>query len=65
MSGAQGYRLGGDADAFLDAEDEQQRDTARLAANTLIWERAGITYRLESALDRYAALPLARGISRE
>ena len=45
---------------YLDANGNPQPDTARLAANTLLWERDGVTYRLESALDRDAALALAR-----
>jgi hypothetical protein len=64
IDGAAGYWLGGDAHAFmyLDREGRAQRDTARLAANTLVWTRAGVTYRLESSLDRAAAVALARTI---
>ena len=48
---------------YLDADGEPQPDTARLAANTLLWERDGVTYRLESALDRDAALAIARQLT--
>ena len=44
-------------------DGKPQPDTARLAANTLLWERDGVTYRLESALDRDAALALARQLT--
>ena len=57
VDGAAGYWLGDGVHEFfyLDADGEPQPDTARLAANTLLWERDGVTYRLESALDRDAA----------
>lgn len=35
---------------------------ARLAANTLVWESDGVTYRLEAAVDRERALALARSL---
>jgi hypothetical protein len=34
----------------------------RLVGNTVVWERDGVTYRLESALGRDAALRLARSV---
>ena len=35
----------------------------RLAGNTLLWESAGVTYRLEGArLDRQTALAIARSL---
>ena len=63
VDGAAGYWLGNGVHEFfyLDTQGNPQPDTARLAANTLLWERDGVTYRLESALDRDAALALARG----
>ena len=36
--------------------------TARLAGNTLLWTVGDVTYRLESALDRDAAIALAETI---
>ena len=67
VNGDEGYWLAGGEHVFLylDREGEPQEDTARLAANTLLWERDGVTYRLESGLERDAALRLARGIARE
>ena len=65
VDGAAGYWLGDGVHEFfyLDAKGNPQPDTARLAANTLLWERDGVTYRLESALDRDAALVLARQLT--
>lgn len=37
-------------------------DSIRLAANTLLWEEGGITYRIESALDLDAVLAVAAGM---
>ena len=37
-----------------------RRDTTRLAANTLLWEADGVTFRLESSLDRDAAVDAGR-----
>jgi hypothetical protein len=37
-------------------------DSIRLAANTLLWEEGGITYRLESALDLAEALEIAESL---
>lgn len=36
----------------------------RLAGNTLVWSEDGVTYRLESALPRGAALRVAEGLTR-
>jgi len=37
-------------------------ETLRLAANTLVWEHGGVTYRIESALSKADAMRLAAGI---
>ncbi len=65
VAGATGYWLGNGVHEFfyLDADGNPQPDTARLATNTLLWERDGVTYRLESALDRDAGLALARQLT--
>lgn len=39
-------------------------DSIRLAANTLLWEEGGITYRLESALELEETLEVAESMSR-
>jgi hypothetical protein len=45
-----------------DPSGEIQQDRSRLAANTLLWEQGGITYRLESALSREAAVRIAESL---
>jgi hypothetical protein len=47
---------------YTDPEGEAIDDSIRLAANTLIWERNGVGYRLETALGRGAALRIAESI---
>lgn len=56
-----GYWIAGDPHEVVitDAEGEVVHDSARLAANTLVWTEGDITYRLESALDRDEAVELA------
>lgn len=39
-----------------------QMETLRLAANTLVWEHGGVTYRIESALSRAEAFRIAGGL---
>jgi hypothetical protein len=41
---------------------ECRQEPARLAGNVLIWERGGVTLRLESALDKDAALAVAESV---
>ncbi|MGH8978354.1 MAG: hypothetical protein ACRDV7_09800, partial [Acidimicrobiia bacterium] len=67
VDGTGAYWLAGGPHVFmyLDRDGNPQRAASRLAANTLLWERDGVTYRLESMLDRDAALRLARDISVE
>lgn len=48
--------------AYVDAAGRVRDETTRLAANTLVWEEAGVTYRLESELHKAQALRLARSI---
>lgn len=50
--------------SYVDAEGRQEIDTVRLAANTLLWTVDGITYRLESALDRDRAVEVAESLRR-
>ncbi|HYZ97120.1 MAG TPA: hypothetical protein VE575_00120 [Acidimicrobiales bacterium] len=47
-----------------DPEGEIVRTSTRLAGNALVWEDGNITYRLESALDRDAAIELASSLRR-
>src|SRR6202011_1143688 len=45
-------QIGGQTDA----------ETLRMAANTLIWEHAGVTYRIESGLSKAEAFRIAAGL---
>ncbi len=47
---------------YTDPQGEAIDDSIRLAANTLIWERNGVGYRLETALSKAAALRIARSV---
>lgn len=59
---ARGVWLQGGHGIVLRAEGEALFAPARLAANTLAWEVAGVTYRLESSLEQESAIQLARSI---
>ncbi|WP_435205817.1 hypothetical protein [Micromonospora sp. bgisy143] len=48
--------------SYVDRSGQIRRETARLAASTLIWEQAGVTYRLEGARDMAEALEIARSL---
>lgn len=41
---------------------QDQPETLRMAANTLIWEHAGVTYRIESGLSKADAFRIAAGV---
>ena len=61
VGGARGYWIEG-APHVLIYRDERgavHEERARLAGNTLLWERDGITYRLETALARDDAIAVA------
>jgi hypothetical protein len=45
-----------------DSAGAMHEQPSRLAANTLLWERDGITYRIESSLDLDAALRIAESM---
>jgi hypothetical protein len=48
---------------YLDSAGRPETDQTRLAGNTLVWEDGGVTYRLESALDRPRMIALAESVS--
>ena len=63
IDGSEGYWIEGQHSVgYVDAEGQFREDTARLAGNTLIWVEDDVTYRLESALDKEAALSIARSV---
>src|SRR5438105_5608499 len=64
VNGARGYWIDGDPHVFFfkDAQGHIQTESTRLAANVLLWESGALTLRLESALDRDAALAIANSL---
>jgi hypothetical protein len=48
--------------AYVDPDGIERADSIRLAGNTLLWVVDGLTLRLESALDRTAAVSLAEDL---
>jgi hypothetical protein len=47
---------------YVQAAGKDQMETLRMAANTLIWEHAGVTYRIESGLSKADAFKIAAGL---
>jgi RNA polymerase sigma-70 factor (ECF subfamily) len=64
VNGAHGYWIDGDPHVFFfqDTAGHTQSETTRLAANVVLWEHGPLTLRLESALDRDAAVALASSL---
>jgi hypothetical protein len=48
--------------AYLDRQGQYQNDTFRLAGNTLVWDQAGLTIRIESSLGKAQALAAANSV---
>jgi hypothetical protein len=59
-----GYWIEGDPHvfAFTDLAGRTRHESLRLATNTLVWERDGITLRLEGDLDRDEAVEVAESV---
>ncbi|HKV30547.1 MAG TPA: hypothetical protein VJT14_05975 [Candidatus Dormibacteraeota bacterium] len=47
---------------YVKVAGTDQMETLRMAANTLIWEHAGVTYRIESGLSKADVLKIAAGL---
>jgi hypothetical protein len=64
LGGAVGYWISGAPHEVqvLGSSGEARPDVVRLAGNTLLWTDGATTYRLESALDREAAVEVAERI---
>lgn len=64
VGGATGYWIAGGlrAIAYTDANGAFQFEEIRGAGNTLLWERDGVVYRLESALPKADALRIAESV---
>jgi hypothetical protein len=61
VDGAPGYWVEGEPHTivYVDENGSNFPDSVRLAGNTLLWERRGITFRLEADIDRQQALRIA------
>ncbi len=64
VNGGPGFWLAGAPHQFFyrDPDGASRPETLRLAGNTLIWEQAGLTLRLEAPLDKAAALRTASSV---
>ena len=64
VDGAPGYWIYGAPHFFVYIDETGQRmeDTYRSVGQSLVWTRDGITYRLETGLDRDAAIRLAESL---
>ena len=64
VAGTSGYWLSGGPHmvVYLDENGAPREDQARLAGNTLLWQRDGIVYRLESSLSQGAAIAVAESM---
>jgi hypothetical protein len=47
---------------YVDEAGEVVEDTVRLAGNVLLWERGGVTYRLEADVSREEAIAIATSV---
>ena len=64
VAGTVGYWISGEPHAILyrpHGEDDVE-EAMRLAHDTLVWHTGGVVYRLESALERDAALAIAESL---
>ena len=63
IDGLRGWWIEGAHDVlYLDDAGETVREPVRFAGNVLLWARDGVTLRLESALDRRAAIAIAASL---
>jgi hypothetical protein len=65
VDGTRGWWVRGPHEiVYVDASGRRQRESARLAAAALIWERGGLTFRLEGDLDLQRAVEIAESMPR-
>ena len=64
LGGGVAYYLAGQPHQFFfrDPQGNLQPETLRLAGNTLLWEEAGYTYRLEAQVSRDEAVRIASSL---
>src|SRR2546430_7923612 len=64
VHGDRGWWIAGEPHmVIVNVAGQDQTETLRMAANTLIWEHGGVTYRIESGLSKADALRIAAGLS--
>jgi hypothetical protein len=64
VNGDFGVWIGGPhALAYVDREGKVRMETARLAASSLIWQQAGVSYRLEGDLTKLEAIEIANSLN--
>jgi hypothetical protein len=60
VNGDPGWWIAGEPHVIIvRVAGSDQTETLRLAANTLVWEHGGVTYRIESALSKADAIRIA------
>ena len=64
VDGSRGFWISGRPHfvTYLDRNGRPRQETVRLVGNVLLWERDGVTLRIESALSRRSALDVARSL---
>jgi len=63
VNGDPGWWIAGEPHfIYVQVAGKDQMETLRMAANTLIWEHAGVTYRIESGLSKADAFRIAAGL---
>lgn len=64
VRGAEGYWIEGNPHLFFyeDQNGQVEQETMRLAGNTLLWQQGNVVLRIESALDKAAALRIAESV---
>jgi hypothetical protein len=63
VNGDAGWWIAGEPHMiYVEVGGNGHQETLRLAANTLIWEHAGVTYRIESGLSKAEAFRIAAGL---
>jgi len=63
VNGDPGWWIAGEPHMiYVQVAGNDQSEMLRMAANTLIWEHAGVTYRIESGLSKAEAFRIAAGL---
>jgi len=63
VNGDPGWWIAGEPHTiYVEVAGSGQFETLRMAANTLVWEHAGVTYRIESSLSKAESFRIASGL---